>query len=42
MLAGQAKDEQEALAIYRRVRDEIRPFIEELPRVLEARGSRPP
>ncbi len=40
-LAGQAKDEQEALAIYRRVRDEIRRFIEELPRVLEAKGRGP-
>jgi arsenate reductase len=41
-LAGQAKGEQEALALYRRVRDEIRRFIEELPRVLEAKGSRSP
>ncbi len=39
-LAGQARDEQEALAIYRRVRDEIKRFIEELPRLLEAQGSR--
>ncbi len=39
-LAGQARDEQEALAIYRRVRDEIRRFVEELPRVLEIQGSR--
>jgi arsenate reductase len=39
-LAGQAKDEQAALAVYRRVRDEIRRFIEELPQVLEAQGSR--
>jgi arsenate reductase len=39
-LAGEAKDEREALAIYRRVRDEIRRFIEELPHVLEAKGSR--
>ncbi len=39
-LAGQAKDEQEALAIYRRVRDEIRRFVEELPHLLEAKGSR--
>jgi len=35
-------DEQEAVAIYRRVRDEIRGFIEKLPRVLEAKGSRRP
>ena len=41
VLAGRAKDEQEALAIYRRIRDEIRRFIEELPRVLEAKGRRP-
>jgi len=39
-LAREAKDEQEALAIYRRVRDEIRRFIEELPHVLEAQGRR--
>ncbi len=39
-LAGRAKDEQEVLAIYRRVRDEIRRFVEELPHVLEAKGSR--
>ena len=41
-LAGRAKDEQEVLAIYRRVRDEIRSFIEELPHVLEAKGSGTP
>ncbi len=41
-LASQAKNEQEALAIYRRVRDEIRRFVEGLPRVLEAKGSRTP
>ncbi len=39
-LADRTKDEQEALAIYRRVRDEIRRFIEELPHLLEAKGSR--
>ncbi len=39
-LAGRAKDEQETLAIYRRVRDEIKRFIEELPRLLEAKSSR--
>ena len=38
---AQAKDEQEALGIYRHVRDEIRRFIEELPRVLEAKGRGP-
>ncbi len=40
-LADQVKDEQKTLAIYRRVRDEIRRFIEELPRVLEAKGRVP-
>jgi arsenate reductase len=34
-LAKQAKTEQEALACYRRVRDEIRAFVETLPGVLE-------
>jgi len=38
-LAGQVRDEQEALALYRRVRDEIKRFIGELPRLLEAQGS---
>jgi len=32
-LAAKAKDEQEALACYRRVRDEIRMFVERLPAV---------
>jgi arsenate reductase len=41
-LAKEAGDEQAVLAIYRRVRDEIRSFVEELPRALEARDSRPP
>ena len=41
-LAGRAKDEQEVLAIYRRGRDEIRSFVEELPHVWEAKGSRAP
>lgn len=36
-LAGQARNEQEVLAIYRRVRDEIKRFIEGLPHLLEAR-----
>jgi arsenate reductase len=45
-LAKQAKDEQEALSHYRRVRDEIRAFIETLPDGLarpestELRGSK--
>jgi len=34
-LAQNAKTEQEALNCYRRVRDEIRTFIEKLPEVLE-------
>ena len=35
-LAAGAADEREALAHYRRVRDEIRAFVEDLPRRLEA------
>ena len=38
-LAKEARDEQAVLAIYRRVRDEIRSFVEELPRTLEAEGN---
>jgi len=38
-LAKQAKDEQEALNPYRRIRDEIRRFIESLPDALEQTGS---
>ncbi|MBN1507918.1 MAG: arsenate reductase ArsC [Sedimentisphaerales bacterium] len=38
-LAQQAKDEQEALNSYRRIRDEIRQFIESLPDALEQRRS---
>ena len=38
-LAEEAEDEQVVLAIYRRVRDEIRSFVDGLPRVLEAGGS---
>jgi arsenate reductase len=38
-LAKQAKDEQEALNSYRRIRDEIRRFIESLPDALEQTGS---
>jgi arsenate reductase len=34
-LAQNAKTEQEALNCYRRVRDEIRAFVEKLPEVLE-------
>jgi arsenate reductase (thioredoxin) len=35
MLAKNAKTEEEALAHYRRVRDEIRVFIEKIPDILE-------
>jgi len=38
-LAKQAKDEHEALSHYRRVRDEIRRFIESLPESLEQTRS---
>jgi len=38
-LAKQAKDEQEALSHYRRVRDEIRRFVESLPESLEPTRS---
>jgi arsenate reductase len=38
-LAKEAGDKQSALAIYRRVRDEIRTFVEGLPRMLEAKDS---
>jgi arsenate reductase (thioredoxin) len=34
-LAGQAQNEHEALSHYRRVRDEIRRFVESLPKSLE-------
>jgi arsenate reductase len=34
-LAADAKDEQQALNIYRRVRDEIKNFVEKLPEILE-------
>lgn len=34
-LGEQAKTEEEALNIYRRVRDEIKSFVEKLPRYLE-------
>jgi arsenate reductase len=36
-LAAEAKTEEEALAHYRRVRDEIRAFVEKLPHVLKSR-----
>ena len=38
-LAKGAKSEEEALSYYRRVRDEIRAFVEELPDVLENKGT---
>jgi arsenate reductase len=38
-LARDAKSEEEALAHYRRVRDEIKEFIEKLPAVLARRGG---
>jgi ACR3 family arsenite transporter len=38
-LAAEAKTEEEALAHYRRVRNEIRAFVESLPRRLEAGGT---
>ncbi|MGD0076994.1 MAG: arsenate reductase ArsC [Sedimentisphaerales bacterium] len=34
-LAANIKDEQKVLSIYRRVRDEIRIFVEKLPEILE-------
>ena len=39
-LAKDAKSEEEALGHYRRVRDEIRAFVETLPAGLERRGGR--
>ena len=38
-LAADAKTEQEALAHYRRVRDEIREFVEKLPGTLTPQGT---
>lgn len=38
-LAKDAKSEEEALSHYRRVRDEIRAFVEELPDALENKGT---
>ena len=37
-LAASAKTEEEALVYYRRVRDEIRRFIEKLPGALDGDG----
>ncbi len=39
VLAREARDEEEALAVYRRVRDEIRRFVEELPENLNPGGN---
>ena len=38
-LARDAKDEEEGLSHYRRVRDEIRAFVETLPEALTTRGG---
>ena len=38
-LASEARNEDEAMAHYRRVRDEIRKFVETLPDVLEGTGN---
>lgn len=40
-LAASAKSEDEALAHYRRVRDEIRAFVAGMPESLELKGPRP-
>jgi arsenate reductase len=40
-LAREARNEEEALSHYRRVRDEIRAFIEKLPDALELQRSAP-
>ena len=40
-LVKEAGDEQAVLTIYRRVRDEIGSFVEELPRTLEAEDNQP-
>jgi arsenate reductase len=40
-LAATAKDEEEAMLHYRRVRDEIKGFVERLPETLLDRGGRP-
>jgi arsenate reductase len=41
-LADQARDRTEALNHYRRVRDEIRRFIEDLPQSLPLQAPHPP
>jgi len=38
-LAADAKNEEEALTHYRRVRDEIRAFVERLPCAVQSRGK---
>jgi arsenate reductase len=38
-LAREARDEEEALFHYRRVRDEIRQFVTTLPDLLERKGG---
>ena len=40
-LAKEAKDEDEAMSHYRRVRDEIRRFVESLPESLEVKKTEP-
>ena len=40
-LAHEVKTEKEQIAIYRRVRDEIRAFVESLPEALMEQNSRP-
>jgi arsenate reductase len=40
-LAKDTPDEEEAMSHYRRVRDEIRTFVETLPEGVGARGNRP-
>ncbi len=39
-LAASARDKEEALAHYRRVRDEIKDFVQTLPDILKKEGSR--
>lgn len=42
LLAREARSEQEALAVYRRVRDEIRAYVETLPESLQERRNSVP
>ncbi len=42
LLARSARTEEEALGHYRRVRDEIRNFIQQLPEILRERRGAPP